>query len=169
MKEATVRLRAIEPEDVDFIYDMENDVSIWGTGQNNVPYSHAFLMDYITSSRADIFADQQVRLIVENEEGERIGMADLYDFEPRHNRAELGILIARPYRRKGYASAAVRKLCEYGRNIVHLRQIYAVVAKNNTACLEMLKSIGFQGDTLLKEWLYNGREYEDAYFLQSFL
>ena len=34
-----VRLRAIEPEDLDTLYKIENDRTLWGIGPTNVPYS----------------------------------------------------------------------------------------------------------------------------------
>ena len=68
-----MRLRAIEPEDLDLLYQIENDQSLWKVGTTNVPYSRYTLHDYIASSSDDIYADRQVRMIVENDEGETVG------------------------------------------------------------------------------------------------
>lgn len=164
-----VRLRAMEPEDVDFLYAVENDVEIWSQGATNVPYSRSILLDYITSTRADIYADRQVRLIVEREGGEPVGIIDLMNFDPRHARAELGIVIKKESRGQGFASAALRKILAYAKDVVNLHQIYAVVRQDNEVCAHLLKSVGFQGDMVLKEWLSEGEGYGDAYFFQCFL
>jgi diamine N-acetyltransferase len=97
MKEPNIRLRALELEDLDFLYQIENDDRLWELGVSNVPYSRRVLLDYITSASADIYVDNQVRLIVENEQNEQVGILDLTDFDPRHHRAELGIVIKKEF------------------------------------------------------------------------
>lgn len=84
-----IRLRALEPEDLDMLYEIENDRSLWNVGATNVPYSRYTLHDYIAHSRDDIYSDRQVRLIVENTDGEAVGIADVVNFDPQHMRAEL--------------------------------------------------------------------------------
>lgn len=95
--EKEIYLRALEPEDLDFLYEMENDESLWEVGNTNVPYSRQVLLDYITTSSADIYADKQVRFIIENEMHERVGIIDLMNFDPRHLRAEVGIVVKKDY------------------------------------------------------------------------
>ena len=85
-----VRLRALEPEDLDFLYRIENDEALWDCGTTNVPYSRQVLREYILSARNDIYADGQVRLMAENEAGEVVGIGDFVNFDPRHQRAEIG-------------------------------------------------------------------------------
>ena len=102
-----IRLRAIEPEDLDLLYRIENDSSLWNVGATNVPYSRYTLHDYIASSSDDIYADRQVRLIIETQHGETVGLADLINFSPQHRRAEVGIVIMEPQRRRGYALEAL--------------------------------------------------------------
>lgn len=168
-KKLMIRLRALEVEDLDFLYEMENDMSLWGVGCTNVPYSRQMLIDYIASASADIYADKQVRFIIENEGHQTLGMVDLTNFDPRHMRAELGIVIKQESRGKGYAQEAIRQVLVYSRDILHLHQLYAVVAVDNEKAVEMLRSVGFQGSKMLKEWLCVGEKYADAYLFQSFL
>ena len=39
MNTPTITLRALEPEDLDALYAIENDTEIWDVGHTNVPYS----------------------------------------------------------------------------------------------------------------------------------
>ena len=80
MKEPNIRLRALELEDLDFLYHIENDDRLWELGVSNVPYSRRVLLDYITSASADIYVDNQVRLIVENGQNEQVGILDVNYF-----------------------------------------------------------------------------------------
>lgn len=164
-----VRLRAMEPEDLDFLYGIENDDRIWNVGVTNVPYSKNLLLDYIATQSGDIFTDKQVRLMVENEDAQTIGIVDLINFSPIHRRAELGVVIQNAYRGKGFASAAVMKVLEYCRKVLHLHQIYAIVPENNVNCQKMLESAGFQEGKALDDWLFDGESYCSAYFFQRFL
>ena len=58
MKEPNIRLRALELEDLDFLYQIENDDRLWELGVSNVPYSRRVLLDYITSASADIYLSE---------------------------------------------------------------------------------------------------------------
>ena len=164
-----IRLRAIEPEDLDLLYQIENDTRLWNVGATNVPYSRYTLHDYIATSSDDVFADRQVRLVVENEEGVPVGIVDLVRFEPQHQRAEAGIVIMQPYRRKGYAQAALAQLCDYALHVVHLHQLYVVVADDNAPALQLFGKNGFQHQSVLREWLFDGKNYHDAVLMQRFL
>ncbi len=166
---ATVHLRAIEPEDLDLLYKTENDEGLWQIGTTNVPYSRYTLHDFIANSQDDIYADRQVRLIIENSQRQVVGMADITQFDPRHLRAEVGIVVMAAQRRQGYATEALHALAEYSQHILHLHQLYAVVAADNTAALELFRKSHFDREQPLREWLFDGKDFSDAVLLQRFL
>lgn len=58
-----VTLRAIEPEDLDILYRIENDREVWNVSATNVPYSKYMLHDYIANATGDIYTDKQVRMM----------------------------------------------------------------------------------------------------------
>ena len=113
MNGKNIRLRAIEPEDLDILYEIENDRRLWDVGATNVPYSRYSLHNYIASQTNDIFADRQLRLMIENEDGQTIGIVDLMNFDPQHQRVEIGIVVMTPWRRKGYAKEAARAVRDW--------------------------------------------------------
>lgn len=164
-----VALRALEPEDLECLYEIENDMSLWNVGVTNVPYSKNVLLDYITQSTGDIYADKQVRLMAENDKGDVVGIVDLMDFSPKHNRAELGLVVKSEFRGMGYAASILAKVIEYAKNVIHLHQIYAFVPKSNESCVKLLQTLDFQQSIRLKEWLFDGEKYSDAIFFQRFL
>lgn len=166
---AVVRLRAMEPEDLDVLYRIENDRDVWDVGENNVPYSRYILHDYIANASADIYADKQVRMVVENEEGLLVGVADVVNFCPSHARAEVSIVICREHRKKGYARAAIRQIMEYALRTLHLHQLYAVVREDNMPSLNLFSSLGFKSKMVLEDWLFDGKDYHNAVVMQFFL
>ena len=164
-----IRLRAIEPEDLELLYKIENDVRLWNVGATNVPYSRYTLHDYIANSADDIYADKQLRMIVEDMEGKTVGIVDLMNFSPQHLRAETGIVILDAERRNGYATEALNALCDYAGRVLHLHQLYGVVGKDNQAALALYEKAGFAHKETLKEWLFDGKKYTDAVLMQRFL
>lgn len=166
---AVVRLRAMEPEDLDALYRIENDRDVWDVGENNVPYSRYILHDYIANASADIYADKQVRMVVENEDGLLVGVADVVNFCPSHARAEVSIVICREHRKKGYARAAIRQIMEYALRTLHLHQLYAVVREDNMPSLNLFSSLSFKSKMVLEDWLFDGKDYHNAVVMQFFL
>ncbi|MBO5205678.1 MAG: GNAT family N-acetyltransferase [Prevotella sp.] len=157
-----IKLRAIEPEDLELLYSIENDMSVWNVGMTNVPYSKFALNEYLLNIKYDMYADRQVRLMVDNSEGETIGIVDITDYDPRHNRAEVGIIIMNEYRRQGYATEVLQAVREYAKNVIHLHKLYAVIDTSNTAALNTFQKAGFNEECTLKDWLRGTDGYEDA-------
>ena len=167
-----MRLRALEPEDLELLYTIENDTEMWNVGSQTAPLSRFHLRDYIANNACDIYKDEQVRYIIEVTEGKRkeaIGIIDLFNFSPQHNRAELGVAILKKHARCGYAQRAISEISKIGKNIIHLKQIYAIVPEEHHASLRMLEKSGFCFGGTLKEWLYNGEKYANATIMQLFL
>ena len=77
-----VRLRALEPHDVDLLYRWENDPEVWKVSNTMTPFSKFTLQEFIKTSTTDIYASRQLRLMVEDWKGNTIGTVDIFDFEP---------------------------------------------------------------------------------------
>ena len=161
-----VRLRAMEPEDLDLLYRIENDVQLWHVGSSNVPYSRYTLHNYIANASGDIYTDRQVRLMIENEEGIVVGIVDLVNFDPSNRRAELGLIIEEPYRHAGYAQSTMAQISDYAVNILHLHQLFATIDVTNEPCLQLFRKLGYIESARLKEWLFDGKNYHDAIVMQ---
>ena len=161
-----VHLRAIEPEDLDMLYRIENDRKLWNVGASNVPYSRYTLHDYIANASDDIYVDRQVRMMIENAQGDVVGIIDVVNFDPSNCRAEVGLIILDAYRRHGYGSSALSQIAEYALNVLHLHQLFAFVDVKNEASRSLFLNMGYQETARIKDWLYDGREYHDAIMMQ---
>ena len=119
-----IYLRAVEPEDMDIMYEMENDPSMWDISNFTVPYSRYVLRQYIEGSQCDVFADKQLRLMMVRKSDQCIlGTIDITDFVPLHSRGEVGIAVHKDYRQQGYATDALKLLCEYAFDFLSLSQL----------------------------------------------
>ncbi len=163
-----VSLRAMEPEDLEVLYTLENDTTLWDISSVNVPYSRYLLKQFIAKGTHDIYTDGQLRLMIEStEEGTVAGMADIVDFNPRHLRAEIGIVLARDYQKKGYGREVLELMEKYVQEFLHLHQLYSYVSTSNEASIKLFLRAGYQQTCLLKDWLYIGNTYTDTIIFQK--
>lgn len=163
-----VRLRAMEPEDLDLLYRIENDSELWDVGSTSVPYSRYTLHDYIAESTGDIYTDRQVRLIIENGQGQTVGIADIVNFDAKNCRAELGLVIERAHRRKGYARSTILQMANYALHVLHLHQLYVIIAADNASTVKLFQTMGYKTSATLPDWLYDGKSYHDALLMHTF-
>lgn len=167
---AHISLRAVEPTDLDTIFEWENDTKIWQYGSTVAPYSRLQIYEYIKNYSADIFKDSQLRLVVvEKHSGKPVGMVDLFEFSPMHLRAYVGILIRDEFRGKGYGYEAVSSLIEYASNFIGLHQLAVNIPKDNGASLGLFSKLGFSQTGVLKDWLRAGNSYNDVVVMQKIL
>ena len=163
-----IKLRALEPSDVDIIYKWENDTSIWNVSNTIAPYSKNIITAYVEHAHLDIFQTKQLRLIIELKEGNiPIGTIDLFDFDPFHKRAGIGILIAEDKnKQKGYALQALETLITYSFNILKLNQLYCNISESNKKSIALFEKAKFKVSGIKKQWNTKGNSYEDELFLQ---
>ena len=163
-----IRLRAVEPEDLELLYRWENDETNWKQGNTLVPYSRYILKKYIAGSGKSIFETGQLRLMIDVLPDERtIGTLDLYDFDQFHNRAGVGILVAdESDRQKGYASAALACMVKYAFETIGLHQLWCNILESNAPSLNLFTHHGFSICGSRKEWAKVSDGYETEHLLQ---
>lgn len=150
----SISLRAPEPTDADFMYDIENDTDAWKYGDTVAPISRKMLRDYALSYNADPFGSGQLRLVAcDSRTGDPVGLADLYDISQRHSRAFIGIYIRREYREKGYGRDTIDALCKYARKVLMISTLAAKISDDNPASLTLFSECGFSHAATLSDWL----------------
>lgn len=150
-----VTLRKVEPEDLPYLYQWENDASVWADGDTHNPLSHQDLRTYIENTTGDIYRDGQVRMIVEAD-NVTMGCIDLFDLDARNRKAAIGMYIAPEYRGLGIGRAAIQALEEHAFAHLGLRQIYAIISVNNHPCSQLYKSLGYESTAHLRAWTLEG-------------
>jgi Acetyltransferases, including N-acetylases of ribosomal proteins len=168
MKCEKIKLRALEPEDLELLYEWENNDSYWVFSNTVTPFSKYTLKRYLENSHKNIFETGQLRLMIELASDKKtIGTIDLFDFDPFHKRAGLGILIADDAeRRKGYASMALKCLIDYCFTTLQLHQLYCNILANNCESMDLFKKQGFVQSGVKKEWIKTSEGYLDEYMFQ---
>jgi len=156
MNGTKVRIRALEPDDVEILYKWENDRTIWHLSSTITPLSRFTLEQYVLSAGQDIYATRQMRMMIDLRKPikgvKTIGSIDLFEFEPAHQRAGVGILIHDGFRGKGFASEALDLLINYAFETLQLHQLFTNIATDNTDSIRLFESKGFQYIGTKKEW-----------------
>ena len=150
-----LRLRKIEPSDLPFLYQWENDATSWADSDTHNPLSRHDLHQYIENNTGDIYRDGQLRLMIE-QGGQTLGCIDLFDFDARNRKAAIGMYIAQEARGKGVGTEAVKQLLNYAFDFLHLRMVYAIISVNNQACSHIYEQLGFAPSSPLKDWTLEG-------------
>lgn len=163
-----IRLRALEPEDIDALMLWENDPQNWPLSGTLAPYSRQLLRQYIQHSDADIYQARQLRLMIDILPSQRtVGTIDLFDFDPQHLRAGVGILIGAPEdRKRGWGKEALQLLIHYSFYHLHLQQLYCTIGARNIPSHRLFTKLGFEQNGLQKCWIRRKDNFEDAFFYQ---
>ena len=160
-------LRALEPNDLEFVYAVENDESIWEISNTQMPCSRFLVRQYLENAQQDIYEAKQLRLAICHYDNDMaVGLIDLFDFDPMNNRAGIGILIKEPEgRNKGAGTEALTMLIKYCFYHLNLNQLFANIDTENEASLKLFAKFDFQLIGVKKQWnLVNGQYKDEALF-----
>lgn len=167
LKRKNINLRALEPEDLEFLYDIENNESHWEISHTKSPLSKYVLKQYIENSHLDIFEAKQLRLLIEEKSTkQQLGLIDLFDFNPQHKRAGIGILIHPDFQSKGFASIALNMITHYAFNILDLHQLYVNVTTDNTKSLSLFTKHDFKKIGEKKDWIFSNGKFKNEILFQ---
>ena len=167
LKGDSIYIRALEPNDLEFIYAVENDQSIWEVSNTQTPYSRFLIRQYLENAHQDIYEAKQLRLaICQDQDFPALGLIDLFDFDPKNNRAGVGIMILSDTNRNlKIGSEALELLIRYSFYHLNLHQLYANIGVQNEASIALFTKFGFQCIGVKKEWnLINGGYQDEAIY-----
>ncbi|WP_224490788.1 GNAT family N-acetyltransferase [Robertkochia flava] len=160
-------LRALEPEDLEVLYILENDETVWEVSETLAPYSKFVLKEYLANSHRDIYDVKQLRLAICNYKHRILGFIDLYDFNPRNKRAGIGIVILdKEDRNKGVGRESLKLLMNYAFGVLDLHQVYANINEDNLASIHLFTRLGFEQVGVKRDWTYAGGTYKNELLFQ---
>lgn len=168
MKYKNIGLRAVEPEDLELLYEWENNQSYWSISNTITPFSRYNLKQYIENSHKNIYETGQLRLMIDHVDDKKtIGTIDVFEFDPFHKRAGIGILISdESYRKKGFASMSLTCLINYCFKTLKLHQLYCNVISNNVESIDLFVKQGFVQSGTKKDWIKTDDGYLDEFMFQ---
>lgn len=170
LKGQQIYLRALEAEDLGFIYNIENETNLWHLSETQTPYSKFVIEKYLKNAHQDIYEAKQLRLAICLLDGTTIGLIDLFNFNAKHKRAGIGIVIKDKLNRaKGFGKDALQVLINYASSALHVHQLYADISEDNLQSLKLFESCNFKIVGLKEDWRFNGKSYSNVYLLQHII
>ncbi len=167
LKNHIITLRALEPKDLDFLFATENNSDFWEVSSTQTPFSKFILKKYLANAHQDIYEARQLRLvIIKTATNENVGLIDLFDFNPQHKRAGIGILILEKYQNKGFASEALKIMTEYAFSTLNLHQVYANIPARNKNSIALFEKLKFIKIGTQKDWILSKASFKDVHFYQ---
>jgi len=166
LKSNTILLRAPEPQDIDFLYHLENDVKLWHVTQTFRPFSRFEMEQYVLMAEKDPYSAHQVRFMIELSSGETVGTVDLFEIDPHNKRAGVGITIVEQHRKKGYAFNALELIITYAFEQLDLHQLYCNIEVDNEESLKLFKKLNFEISGIKKDWNRVENGWQNEYLLQ---
>lgn len=163
LKTKRLLLRGLEPEDLDFLYRIENNTAFWQVSNTLTPYTRFVLKQYLEQSHLDIYTAKQLRLVIafNDKPSEAIGAIDLFDFDPFHMRAGVGIVIQEDNQKNGFASEALDVLIGYCFNHLKLHQIYCNITSSNVGSKRLFENKDFELIGVKKDWTRTADGWKD--------
>jgi len=169
LENENIRLRAVEPEDLDRLYAWENNPQLWDVGNTRNPYSRYVLKQYIINSDKDIYETRQLRLMMVSVlTGETVGTVDLFDFDIHNSRIALGLFVDAAYQGKGYAKQSLHLVEEYVFGYLKINQLYCHIAENNIPSIRLFEQEQYYKNGLLKDWIKTANGFENIVLFQQF-
>jgi len=167
LESETIRLRKPEPEDLEFLYSIENNSNFWFVSDTKSPFSKWQLKQHIEHTVYDIYTNKELRLIIEDKTTKKpVGLADLFEFEPFHKRVGIGIMINEEDRKQGLAHESTQTIINYCFNILEINQIWCNIGSENHASIKLFEKLGFTLSGVLKQWKIQKSKYKDVLFYQ---
>lgn len=167
LKGENIYLRALEPNDLEFVYAVENDEAMWHVSNTQTPYSRFLIRQYLENAQQDIYEAKQLRLaICKDQDFPAVGLIDLFDFDAKNNRAGVGILIKdTDNRNSGIGTEALGLIIDYAFRQLNLHQLYANIDTENEPSLSLFGGFGFERIGTKKQWnLFDGQYKDEALF-----
>ena len=162
-----ISLRALESQDLDLLFSIENDPLFWEVSNTLAPYSRQLLGQYLKNADQDIFEAKQLRLVIARKEDKTaLGLVDLFDFNPHHQRAGIGILILKKHQQNGYALNALEVLLQYAFEHLDIHQLYANIPVSNKNSLRLFEKLNFIEVGIQKDWIKVKGRFQDVALLQ---
>jgi len=169
LENENIRLRAVEPEDLELLYRWENNPELWMVGNTRNPYSRYMLKRYILDSEKDIYENRQLRLMITiKSSNETIGTVDLFDFDIHNSRIALGLFIEQKFQRNGFAREALHLVEEYVFEFLKINQLYVQIAEENIPSMRMFEEENFEKNGMLKNWIKTTNDFQNIIVFQQF-
>lgn len=161
-----IRLRAVEPEDAEFVFksNLNSETArvldfVWP------PQSIVATRDWAQRMATAEFKDDKLFLVMEDNEGHTVGMISTHGMNRRVGYFSYALSVNVESRGHGYASEAIVLLLRYYFAELGYQKATATVYEYNPASIKLHEKLGFLLEGRIRRHIYtNGHYYDELYF-----
>ncbi len=153
IQEGRILLRPIADADMDRMLEMYGDESIYRYRPGLPRKTELLITKLLKRQRKEMEEKTAVYLAVCDADAPRmlIGVVEVYNGDPRIEKAEIGYTIAPSMQHKGYGRAAVGAITDYLFNACEANRVTAIVHVENIASQQVLLQNGFTKEGIERE------------------
>lgn len=161
MKLVTERLylRPWKKSDIPAMVEMLNDKSIHRFTRVSYPYRKKDAKEYFKKAKKE--KDNKRWGIFKKVDNILVGSVTLKNIDKKAKKAEVGYLIHRKHRSKGYATEVTKRILGYAFKILKLNRVEINYAKENLASKKVIKKLGAKQEGILRQELFVGGKLHD--------
>ena len=163
----SIFLRALEPRDLDVLFEIENENEFWKYSNRTEPFSKNVLRNYIEQQHQDIFEVKQKRFVLSDANSNVLGFVDLFDFEPIHRRVGVGIIVHQTKRGLGLGKKGLMLLDLHCKTHLNIHCLYANIAAENKTSLRIFEHCGYEKVGIKKAWNFYQGAFHDEFLYQK--
>jgi RimJ/RimL family protein N-acetyltransferase len=157
-----VSLRPRTDDDLDVLFELAADMDTWEERRPEAPRPLTRdQFDARIASDADSDASADAVSFVVDFDGSAVGAASLFNFDLFARHAEAGINLLPNARGRGFGTAAVALLVEFGFARRNLRRIHLQAIASNAAAIRAYEKAGFVEEGRQREHAWVRGSYED--------
>jgi len=157
-------LRNLNIKDAKQIVKICHDKSINRFTHVPYPYRLKDAFEFIKRSQKKRKESEEfVYGIINKETDELMGTISFIRISKRDNKAEIGYLLGKEYRNKGYMTEACKLLVDYGFKKMKFYKICINCAKGNKESKKVIEKVGGKEEALLRKDILLGGKYHDHY------
>jgi RimJ/RimL family protein N-acetyltransferase len=158
-----VRLRPMEPEDVDRYYEWINDEEVKEFLSSRYYFSRAAEAEWLKEHVSSPLSFTNLSFAMDTLDGRHIGSIGLGDASPHHRRAELGIAIGdKEFWSRGYGTDAICTLLRFAFDEINLHRVHLKVDERNMRAIACYRKCGFVEEGHLRDDRYARGSYHDS-------
>ncbi len=158
-----VRLRALEPSDVELAYTWVNDREVTAYLMLRYPMSRGQEEKYLSEASSEGSSFPDVRLAIETRDGVHIGMCGPHRARPEDRGAELGIMIGdKSFWSNGYGTDTMQTLVRFAFEQMNLHKVALGVFEFNERAQACYRKCGFVEEGRFREEYFQDGRYWDV-------
>jgi RimJ/RimL family protein N-acetyltransferase len=157
-----VRLRALEPSDWEFFFQLSQDSQriryqdfLWP------PVSQEYIRTWVLEQSKKKLEEDIYFWVIANTEGNPVGSIDTHHCDHRTGCFSYGIDIAPEFKRKGYASEAIRMVLKYYFEELRYQKVTVYVHSDNPASIGLHEKLGFKKEGIIRRMVLNAGQFYD--------